>query len=253
MGDQGQALKAGVALLERAIDYTLGSLRIVTPATLCRPTPCRGWTLQHLLGHLSTSLHTLMEAASDHIPFVQWSHHPQTPLRPQSPHDPQPRNGPLPPRRPHRLQKSCHPHMPRQTGKPRHPATAGTQEGGNPALLPNPALLLRDDATKVLGLWTAKLTDDHPISVNDHRLTSPMVAAVGAIEIAVHGWDIARSCGDRHPIPAAMADELLDLAHLFVTDADRPTRFAHPLTVPTNASPQDHLLAYLGRDPNWAA
>ncbi|MET7337503.1 hypothetical protein [Nonomuraea sp. NPDC005650] len=90
------------------------------------------------------------------------------------------------------------------------------------------------------------------ISIDDRRLTSPMVAAAGAIEIAVHGWDVARACGEHHPIPALMAEELLDLAHLFVTRADRPHRFAPPRTLPPHASAEDHLLAYLGRDPNWS-
>ncbi|MBF8194151.1 maleylpyruvate isomerase N-terminal domain-containing protein, partial [Nonomuraea sp. K274] len=68
MGEQAQALTAGVALLERAIDYTLGSLRVVTPAVLCRPTPCAGWDLQTLLEHVHDSFETLNEAAAGHIP-----------------------------------------------------------------------------------------------------------------------------------------------------------------------------------------
>ncbi|MGP3954445.1 TIGR03086 family metal-binding protein [Nonomuraea sp. 3N208] len=190
------ALTAGVALLERAIDYALGSLRVVTPATLCRPTPCAGWTLERLLDHVTDSLSTLNEAATGHIG-------PDT----------------------------------RRTGFRR----AG---GGNPALV------LRDDATEVLGTWAGTLTSDL-ISLHDRHLTSPMVAAVGAIEIVVHGWDVARTCGEHRPIPPLMAEELLDLVPLFVTQADRPDRFAMRVHVPAYAPAQDHLLAYLGRDPNW--
>ncbi|MGW0804883.1 TIGR03086 family metal-binding protein [Nonomuraea sp. NPDC002799] len=211
MGEQRQALAAGVALLERAIDYTLGSLRIVTPAALCRPTPCSGWNLQQLLDHMTASLRTLAEAATGHIPY-----------------DPDPRT------------------PPHGRSNPRTPSPGRS----NPRT--SPALLLRDGATEVLGLWAAALTDDL-ISIHDRHLTSPMVAAVGAIEIAVHGWDVARSCGDRRPIPPFMAEELLDLARVLVTRAERPARFARPLTVPTYAPSQDHLLAYLGRDPNWPA
>ncbi|TMR24031.1 TIGR03086 family protein [Nonomuraea turkmeniaca] len=189
------ALTAGVALLERAIDYTLGSLRVVTPATLCRATPCAGWTLEKLLDHVTDSLSTLNEAAAGHIgPFTR-------------------RAG-------------------RQT------------EGGNPALL------LRDNATEVLGTWAGALTSDL-IFLHDRHLTTPMVAVVGAIEITVHGWDVARSCGENRPIPPLMAEELLDLVPLFVSQADRPARFAAQVPVPAYAPAQDHLLAYLGRDPNW--
>ncbi|MET8861840.1 hypothetical protein ABZW11_02670 [Nonomuraea sp. NPDC004580] len=114
----------------------------------------------------------------------------------------------------------------------------------------NPALLLRDSATEVLGRWVA-LSGDALIAVGDRRLTRPMVAAVGAIEIAVHGWDVAMACGERRPLPPLLAEELLDLARLFVTAQERPARFAPPFTVPPHAPAQDHLLAYLGRDPTW--
>ncbi|WP_327585018.1 TIGR03086 family metal-binding protein [Nonomuraea sp. NBC_00507] len=197
-GEPRRALAAGVALLERAINYTLGSLRVVTPATLCRATPCAGWNLEALLDHVNDSLRALNEAATGHIvPYA------------------------------------------RRAGRLR---PAG--DGGNPALL------LRDDATEVLGTWAGTLTSDL-ISVHDRHLTAPMVAAVGAIEIAVHGWDVARTCGEHRPIPPLMAEELLDLVPLFVTQADRPDRFAAQVPVPAYAPAQDHLLAYLGRDPNW--
>ncbi|GAA3609880.1 hypothetical protein GCM10022419_113650 [Nonomuraea rosea] len=189
MNTQGQALVAGVALLERAIDYALGSFRVVSPAALCRPTPCAGWNLQMLLDHMNDSLQALNEAAAGHI------------------------------------------------GWQRRPASRTPS-----------ALLLRDGATETLGLWAGTLTDEL-ISIDDRHLTSPMVAAVGAIEIAVHAWDVARACGEHHPIPPLLAEELLDLAHLFVTPADRPARFAPPLTVPPYAPAQDHLLAHLGRHP----
>ncbi|MFB9468432.1 hypothetical protein ACFFR3_02875 [Nonomuraea salmonea] len=102
----------------------------------------------------------------------------------------------------------------------------------------------------MLGRWVA-LSGDALITVGDRRLTRPMVAAVGAIEIAVHGWDVAMACGERHPLPPLLAEELLDLARLFVTAQERPARFALPLPVPPHAPAQDHLLAYLGRDPTW--
>src|SRR5262245_49701773 len=52
----------GVALLERAVGYTLGSLHLVTPAAMSRPTPCRGWDLETLLAHMEDALAALQEA-----------------------------------------------------------------------------------------------------------------------------------------------------------------------------------------------
>src|SRR6266511_4033250 len=52
----------GVALLERATGYTLGSLHLVTPAAMERPTPCRDWDLRALLAHMDDALVALQEA-----------------------------------------------------------------------------------------------------------------------------------------------------------------------------------------------
>ncbi|MEV5553421.1 TIGR03086 family metal-binding protein [Nonomuraea wenchangensis] len=198
-GERERVLTAGVALLERAIDYTLGSLRIVTPPMLCRATPCAGWTMERLLAHVTDSLRALNEAATGTVTLG--------------------------------------------TKALDHLRTARRLDRRG-----NPALLVRDDATELLGTWAATLTGEL-VSIGDRHLTSPMVAAVGAIEIAVHGWDIATACGEPRPIPLLLADELLDLAHLFVTPADRPHRFAAPRPVPLDAPADDRLLAYLGRDP----
>jgi hypothetical protein len=80
------------------------------------------------------------------------------------------------------------------------------------------------------------------------ELRSDLLAAAGALEITAHGWDVYRACGLDHPIPAALALELLDVVPVFVTDADRPQRFAERVDVPVHARPSTKLLAALGRD-----
>jgi uncharacterized protein (TIGR03086 family) len=101
----------------------------------------------------------------------------------------------------------------------------------------------RDHARRLLGAWTAR--DGRPeVSIGGCPLTTDIVARAGALEVAVHGWDVARACGVARPIPPALADELYPLALLLVSDADRPARFAAPVRP---ATPADRLLAYLGR------
>jgi uncharacterized protein (TIGR03086 family) len=105
----------------------------------------------------------------------------------------------------------------------------------------------RNRASRALGAWTN--TDRPLVSVNELPLTSPIVVGAGALELAVHGWDLARGCGCDGPIPPRLATDLLSLSAVLVTDQDRPARFSAPVKVPATACPSDRLVAFLGRDP----
>lgn len=68
---------SGVELLERAINYTRGTLGDVTPDDLCRPTPCSAWRLGDLLAHMEDSLDAFTEGAAGRISLAP---HAATPL-----------------------------------------------------------------------------------------------------------------------------------------------------------------------------
>ena len=65
----------------------------------------------------------------------------------------------------------------------------------------------------------------------------------------MHGWDVARACGCRRPIPPGLAAGILGVVPVVVTDAIRGGRFDPPVTVSPRASPGDRLVALLGRSP----
>jgi hypothetical protein len=75
------------------------------------------------------------------------------------------------------------------------------------------------------------------------------MAAAAALEVAVHGWDISRACGQRQPIPRALATPLLVIAPVLVPRTGRHPLFAALVTVPAMAGPSDRLAAFLGRTP----
>ncbi|WP_433136623.1 TIGR03086 family metal-binding protein [Actinomadura nitritigenes] len=129
-----------------------------------------------------------------------------------------------------------------------HPAP-GPASGGAPPDDPAAALVaaFRSGAARLLGAWTS--TGDRPVTVGGCPLQASMVAMTGAIEIAVHGWDIACATGNPRPIPPGLAGLLLDPAMALVTDATRAGLFAPAVSVPGTAAPADRLLAHLGRDP----
>ena len=109
--------------------------------------------------------------------------------------------------------------------------------------------LVRGRATHLLGAW-ANTRGAPPVRVNDEPTTAALVAGAGAIEVTVHGWDVSRACGATRPIPASLADELLDLSVLLIRGQDRPARFGRPVVVPSSAVPGDRLVAFLGRQPS---
>ena len=70
---------------------------------------------------------------------------------------------------------------------------------------------------------------------------------VGALEIAVHGWDVARTVGGGLRMPEDLAARLYDVALVVVTPDERGTRFAEAVPVPVDAPVCTRLLAHLGR------
>jgi uncharacterized protein (TIGR03086 family) len=104
---------------------------------------------------------------------------------------------------------------------------------------------LRLRACSALGAWTHHYGDE-PVRIGAASMDAGALAAIGALEIAVHGWDVAQACGADLPLPAALAESLLDVAADIVGDADRPVRFAPPRDT-DSLDPGERLLAFLGR------
>lgn len=105
---------------------------------------------------------------------------------------------------------------------------------------------LRERSCRLLS-WSAEAIGDDVISVAEHHLPAKLVTTTGALEIAVHGWDVAEACGISRPIPAPLAERMLELLHFLISEEDRPVRFGLPVPVPSSASPSDRLVALLGR------
>ncbi|MFI6935197.1 TIGR03086 family metal-binding protein [Streptomyces sp. NPDC050287] len=115
----------------------------------------------------------------------------------------------------------------------------------------------RRRACAVLGAWAAGPAEDE-VLVGEVPLDVQVMAAVGAVEIAVHGWDVAQACGRLRPIPAPLAAELLSVARCVVGEADRGVRFGTPVRLPSRSRADTRLLAFLGRrdafpERGWSA
>ncbi|GGF46142.1 hypothetical protein GCM10011519_20060 [Marmoricola endophyticus] len=102
---------------------------------------------------------------------------------------------------------------------------------------------LRVRACDLLAAWARPPASS---AVAGAPVDARVLAGAGALEIAVHGWDVAAACGAVVPLPDGLAADLLPLVPALVADVDRPVRFGPPRTA-SDDSASSRLLALLGR------
>jgi uncharacterized protein (TIGR03086 family) len=124
-------------------------------------------------------------------------------------------------------------------------ASAKGEEASPPS--PNPPALLGDD----------------PVADFEHARDDALqtFGAEGVIErtgpslgiafgdLLVHGWDLAKATGQDATMPAGLPDAAYSMIHGRFTDDQRKGLFKPEVPVADDASTQDKLLAYTGRDP----
>jgi uncharacterized protein (TIGR03086 family) len=180
-----------VVLLAGAVSYALRACAPVVPGEMSLPTPCAGWDLGILMGHLSDAMADL-----------------ETVIR------------------------------------------TGCLDLLRPPPLPapgDPVEVLRDRAAELLCSAYGYASPELFVAIGDLPMPAGLVVSTGAVEIAVHGWDVSQSRGGGQPIPAPLATRMLALCPLLVTG--REGLFAPQVPVPAQASPGDRLVGYLGRRP----
>jgi uncharacterized protein (TIGR03086 family) len=104
---------------------------------------------------------------------------------------------------------------------------------------------LRDKACHLLGAWS----NPHAAQarLGDARLESAVLLQAGALEIAVHAWDVGQATGADEPVPEGLARAIMGSVHLLISPEDRPLRFAPPVPITGVATPSALLLAFTGR------
>jgi uncharacterized protein (TIGR03086 family) len=200
-------------LLAGALRYALGVCALVKPVELASPTPCAEWDIRALLRHLGESVADL-EAG----------------LRTGSLDDAG-QAGPASPLPPRGARLAGHGEVDRFS----------------------PVGVLRERAAALLCACYDGGPAERFVVVGGLPLPAGIVACTGAVEIAVHGWDVAAALGRGGSIPPGLATRLLALCPLLATS--REGLFAAAVPVSPEASPGDRLLGYLGRDPGappWA-
>jgi uncharacterized protein (TIGR03086 family) len=86
--------------------------------------------------------------------------------------------------------------------------------------------------------------------------TTPLGEMPGAVlggfttlDIAVHGWDLAKATGQEADLDDGLAAEILGFARQTITEATRGPRIGAEVRIGAGASTTDQLVAFLGRRP----
>jgi uncharacterized protein (TIGR03086 family) len=111
----------------------------------------------------------------------------------------------------------------------------------------DPVLVLRDRAGRLVTARAAACR--RHVEIAGLPLPVVIMECAGALELAIHGWDVSRACAHCRPIPDALAAGLLAVAPLLIPETGRHPLFDAPLTTDAQADPGDQLVAFLGRKP----
>jgi uncharacterized protein (TIGR03086 family) len=122
---------------------------------------------------------------------------------------------------------------------------------------PFPGSALHDDPDDVLGTFDrqARLLlaswderrGDRAVAVGRDPVNGVVLANIGAVEVAVHAWDVAQACALPAGVPAGLAGELLEVAR-WVLPRPRSPQFG-PEVAARGTDAGELLVAFLGRRP----
>jgi uncharacterized protein (TIGR03086 family) len=126
---------------------------------------------------------------------------------------------------------------------------AGSARGEDAALpAPSPPALLTDDPPADFARATSEVSDAYAEDGVVER-TGPALGIAMSDQL-LHGWDVARATGQDATMPDGLAQAAYDHIHGLFTEEQRKGVFAPEIPVGDDATPQQRLLAYTGRDPD---
>jgi uncharacterized protein (TIGR03086 family) len=91
------------------------------------------------------------------------------------------------------------------------------------------------------------LTRVHTTPLGD--MPGPILAGFTTLDIAVHGWDLARATGQPDDLDGRLAAHVLAFAEQALTPATRAPRIGPAVPVPADAPVTRRLAGFLGRQP----
>jgi len=99
-----------------------------------------------------------------------------------------------------------------------------------------------------LAAWRARGVDGN-VSLGDNEMPAGFVADILAMEIFVHGWDIADATGQSFDPPEDLSNYLDSALHQIIGGGGRRDAFADEVSSDGGASALDRVIAFSGRTP----
>ncbi len=113
----------------------------------------------------------------------------------------------------------------------------------------------RDDYARQIGraveAWADPKAWAGEIGVMGDATPAADVGAMLVMEMALHGWDVARATGQDYVLDDATAEAVRAIVEAQAGLFRKYQGFANEVGVPDNASALDRALSLSGRDPNW--
>jgi uncharacterized protein (TIGR03086 family) len=108
----------------------------------------------------------------------------------------------------------------------------------------------RASAETVSNAWNDRALLERTVHLPFGDFPGAVALGIHTVEVVVHGWDLAKATGQ----PTELDPELYDVAWQHSKDIDESFRgpggpFGPTVTVPSDSSDTDRLMAWLGRGP----
>lgn len=130
---------------------------------------------------------------------------------------------------------------------------ANQPPAGNPDdfdLGDDPAATMAELAASNVNAWRDRGELESIVSLGENEFPGMVGFNINMLDAYVHGWDIAQATGQDALLDADACAALLQFAQQIIPEAPREGDNFHTVVATADdASPQDQLLAYLGRTP----
>jgi uncharacterized protein (TIGR03086 family) len=116
-------------------------------------------------------------------------------------------------------------------------------------LASDPARQFDDAAASALAAWRSPGVLDRIVDAGPGPMPGRVLAGINLLDTATHTWDLATATGQPAGLPDGVALAAMEVSLSTITPEIRPGRFAPEVAAPSDASPTDRLVAFLGRTP----